>query len=187
MNAMSAARPLPEPWTIEDFLAWERRQPERYEWLDGRILMMTGGTAAHAIIKGNVFAHLRAALAGGRCRAIHEGLKVATPQASMYPDVLVVCGPLAPEEDVVREPVVIVEVLSRTTAGEDRGTKWVAYREIPSLRHYVLIAQDARRAEVFSRSGDEWTFRMVEPPEPLCLPDIGAELRLDDIYEDSGR
>jgi Uma2 family endonuclease len=105
----------------------------------------------------------------------------------MYPDAVVVCGEIDFADDQARNPVAVFEVLSRSTESEDRGPKFVAYRSIGTLRHYVLIAQEARRAEVFSRSGDEWTFRIVEPPQALHLPDIGAELRLDDIYEDSGR
>jgi Uma2 family endonuclease len=180
------AEPLPRPWTVEDFLAWERRQPERYEFVGGVIRMMVGGSNAHTIIKGNVFAALRGRLRGGPCRAMAEGAKVVTATASMYPDAVVVCGPIDLGEDQVRAPTVVVEVLSRSTEDHDRGAKWVAYRDLESLRHYLLIAQDGRRAEVYSREAKRWSLQVMTPPEGIALPAIGAELTFDEIYEDSG-
>jgi Uma2 family endonuclease len=114
-------QPLPKPWTVDDFLAWERRQPERYEFVGGVIRMMVGGSNAHTIIKGNVFAALRARLRGGRCRALAGGSKVVTTTATIYPDAIVVCAPIDLAEDQVRAPAVVVEVLSRSTEDHDRG------------------------------------------------------------------
>jgi Uma2 family endonuclease len=178
--------PLPKPWTVEDFLAWERRQPERYEFVGGVIRMMVGGSNAHTIIKGNVFAALRSRLRGGRCRALAEGSKVVTATATMYPDAIVVCGPIDLAEDQVRAPTVVVEVLSRSTEDHDRGAKWVADRDLAALRHYVLVAQDVRRVEVYSREAKRWSLQVLAPPEAVALPAIGAELTSDEIYEDSG-
>jgi Uma2 family endonuclease len=179
--------PLPKPWTVEDFLEWEAQQPDRYEFIDGRILGMVGGSAAHATIKGNVFAVLRARLQGGPCRVFVESLKVVTVVASHYPDVVVTCTPVQPGDDQIREPVVVVEVLSRTTADRDRSAKWVAYQDIPSLQHYVLVAQDRRRVELFTRTGDSWNLRIIRlPAHRVELAAIGVELTLDEIYEDSG-
>jgi Uma2 family endonuclease len=180
------SQPLPKPWTVEDFLAWERRQPERYEFSGGLIRMMVGGSNAHTIIKGNAFAALRAGLRGGRYRAMAEGSKVVTPSATMYPDAIVVCGPIDLAEDRVRAPTVVVEVLSRSTEDHDRGAKWVAYRDLESLQHYVLIAQDARHVEVYSREAKRWSLQVLAPPEAVALPAIGARLTFDEIYEDAG-
>jgi Uma2 family endonuclease len=164
--------PLPKPWTVDDFLAWERRQPQRYEFVGGVIRMMVGGSNAHTIIKGNVFAALRARLQGGQCRALAEGAKVVTATATMYPDAIVVCGPIDLGEDQVRAPAVVVEVLSRSTEDHDRGAKWVAYRDLASFQHYLLIAQDERRVEVYSREAKRWSLQVVAPPDPLPLPAI---------------
>jgi Uma2 family endonuclease len=178
---------LPKPWTVDDFIAWEKQQPERYEFVDGVVFMMVGGSAAHTIIKGNVFTALAARLQSKSCRALTEGLKVVTPLNVHYPDVTVTCTPLAPLDDQIREPVVVVEVLSRSTADRDRGSKWVGYRELSSLQHYVLIAQDRRRVEVFTRTADGWSLHLAEPPErTVALPAIAVELDLDGIYADSG-
>ena len=178
---------LPQPWTVEDFLAWEAQQPERYELIDGMVLMMVGGSAAHTIIKGNVFNALTARLRGKPCRALTEGLKVVTPINVHYPDVAVICTPIEPADDRIREPVVIVEVLSRSTGDRDRGAKWVGYRELPSLQHYVLVVQDRRRVEVYTRTGEGWSLRLFEPLiAAVSLPAIGVEVALEEIYAASG-
>jgi Uma2 family endonuclease len=181
------ASALPRPWTVDDFLAWESQQPERYEFIDGMVFMMVGGSAAHTIIKGNVFGALSSRLRGGRCRALTEGLKVVTPENVHYPDVTVTCTPIQPTDDQIHEPVVIVEVLSRSTGDRDRGAKWVGYRTLRSLQHYVLIAQDRRRVEVYTRSDEGWTLRLFEPPDRrVPLSAMKLELDVDQIYEDSG-
>jgi Uma2 family endonuclease len=177
---------LPKPWTVDDFLAWERQQPERYEFVDGVVRMMVGGSNAHTIIKGNVFAALRERLRGRPCRALPEGSKVVTSTTTMYPDALVVCGPIDVAEDQIRQPAVVVEMLSRSTEDHDRGAKWVAYRDIEGLRHYLLIAQGRRRVEVYSRDGEHWTLRILQPPDAVALAAVGVQLSFDEIYEDSG-
>lgn len=178
---------LPKPWTVEDFLEWEAQQPERYEFIDGLILGMVGGSAAHATIRDNITGALRARLRGTPCRAFGESLKVVTDIASHYPDVVVTCAPVHPTDDQIREPVVVIEVLSRTTADRDRSAKWVGYQDVPSLQHYVLVAQDRRRVELFTRTGDSWNLRIIRAPaHRVVLPAIGIELTLDEIYEDSG-
>ena len=171
------SEPLPKPWTVEDFLAWERTQPERYEFIDGVVRTMGGGTAAHTAIKGNVFAALLVRLRGKSCRPFAEGLKVATPTAMLYPDAIVVCTPVDPQDDHVREPVVVVEVLSESTAERDHGFKRWAYRTIPLLLHYVLIAQDEPLVEVASPDPDgAWRSVLLARARRHAAPG-GAERR----------
>ena len=147
--------------------------------------MMVGGSNAHTIIKDNVITALRAHLRGQPCRALGEGPKVVTATATMYPDAIVECGPIDLAEDQVRAPTVVVEVLSRSAEDHDRGAKW-AYRDLESLQHYLLIAQDERRVEVYSREAKRWSLQVVAPPDVVVLPAIGAQLTFDEIYEDSG-
>ncbi len=122
-------------WTVEDFLAFEVQEPERYEFVDGVVRMMTGGSVAHGIIKSNMANSLNAALGEGPCIAIVDELKVVTETAVMYPDVVVACGPLAPDDDRISDPAVVVEVLSPTTERHDRIAKWREYQRIGSLQH----------------------------------------------------
>jgi Uma2 family endonuclease len=104
----------------------------------------------------------------------------------MYPDAIVVCGPIDLAEDQVRAPTVVVEVLSRSTEDHDRGAKWVAYRDLESLQHYLLVAQEARRVEVYSREAKRWSLQVLMPPEAVALSAVGVQLTSDEIYQDSG-
>jgi Uma2 family endonuclease len=182
------ARARPHSWTVEDFLAYESEEPERYEFVDGIVRMMTGGSAAHSAIKGNLFAELRSCLRSGPCRVDVDDLKVVTATAVMYPDVLVICRPLAPDDDRVSDPTVVVEVLSPTTERHDRIAKWREYQRIVSLQHFVLVEQAERRVEVYSRTETGWALASIEPPDDtVALGAIGARLSLEAIYEGSGR
>src|SRR5438874_13714798 len=101
--------------TIEEFLAWERNQPERYEFAHGVVTMMTGGSAAHVTIAMNLAFALRAALRGSGCRPFGSDMKVIANDTVRYPDVSVVCRPVDDKDNRITEPVVIVEVLSPAT------------------------------------------------------------------------
>jgi Uma2 family endonuclease len=182
------ARARPHPWTVEGFLAFEAEEPERYEFVDGIVRMMTGGSAAHSAIKTNLTNALNTALRDGPCRAYVDDLKVVTAAAVMYPDVVVTCRPLAPDDDRVPDPTVVVEVLSPTTERHDRIAKWREYQRIGSLQHFVLVEQAERRVEVYSRTETGWALASIEPPEDMVtLQSICASLSLEAIYEGSGR
>ena len=182
------AKARPQPWTVEEFLAFEAEEPERYEFVDGIVRMMTGGSAAHSAIKLNTAIALKAALGAGPCRIDVDDLKVVTETAVMYPDILVICRPLAPDDDRVADPTMVVEVLSPTTETHDRIRKWRQYQTIASLQHFVLIAQSERRIEVYTRQRDGWQLAVVEPPEDtVALQAVDARLSLEAIYEGSGR
>ena len=183
---MAEARP--RAWTLEEFLAFEAGELERYELVGGIVRMATGGTAAHSAIKGNVVFALDEALRRGQCRALVSDLKVLTPTAVLYPDVLVTCRPLAPDDDRLSDPTAVVEVLSPASETFDRIYKWREYKRIASLRHYVLIEQKERRIEVYMRERDGWQLAVVEPPEDaVALQAIDACLSLAAIYDGSGR
>jgi len=137
--------------TLDDFLAWEHEQPDRYQRLGGVVRMMTGGTIDHNRITLNVADGLRRRLAGGDCETFVNDVKVVTPTEDvMYPDVVVACGAIPGKATVLPNPVVVVEVLFESTAARDHGRKRWAYQTIPSLRHYVLVDQDEVGVEVAS-------------------------------------
>ncbi|MCK6451911.1 MAG: Uma2 family endonuclease [Alphaproteobacteria bacterium] len=181
-----AAGTFPKPWTVEDFLAWESQQEDRYEFVDGILRAMTGGTVDHATIIGNVFGALRERLRGGPCRAYTPDLKVKAGENVMYPDVVVVCAPSDPKATEVTDPVVVVEVLSKSTSDYDRGRKWLAYQSISTLAHFLLVSQDECRIDAFRRMENGWfseTFSDVEGQ--IVLSAINARLNVRDIYEGS--
>jgi Uma2 family endonuclease len=117
-------------------------------------------------------------------------LRVLSTGLATYPDVTVVCGPIErdPENDeTFTNPIVLVEVLSKSTAGYDREEKFAHYRRIPSLREYVLVSQREHRIEHLSRNEDgSWTLRDTTRPSALRLASIGCELSFDDVYGAQG-
>ena len=155
----------PRHATPEEYLAVERASETRSEYFAGDIVAMTGASRAHNLIVLNVGAELRAQLRGRACESYVEGMRVKVVAAGVYtyPDVVVVCGePVFEDEqvDTVLNPTLIVEVLSPSTERYDRGRKLEHYRKIPSLSEYILIAQDARRIEWYTRQeGGLWSYR----------------------------
>jgi Uma2 family endonuclease len=171
--------------TLEDFLAWEREQPQRYERVSGVIRMMTGGTIDHNRITLNIADALRQRLRGGDCEVFTSDVKVVTPAGDvMYPDVVVACGDIPGKATVLDAPVVIVEMLSESTAERDHGRKRWAYQTIPSLRHYVLVDQDEGGVEVTSPNADG-TWRSVilrNRGDRLELSALQMEIGLDEVF-----
>ncbi len=171
--------------SLDEFLAWEREQPMRYEYAGGIATMMTGGSLAHATITINLASALRQALRGTGCRPFASDAKVIANETIRYPDVSVTCQPIKDRDDIVPEPVVVFEVISPGTEREDRGRKKFDYFAIPSLRHYAIVEQEARRIDLYSKSGETWTNDIVEGSAVLKLSAIGVEIGLDAIYEDT--
>jgi Uma2 family endonuclease len=134
---MSIAQP--RPMTREQFLAWEAKQELRYEFDGFQPVAMTGGTAAHAVIQHNLHTVVGGRLGGGPCRFYGSDLKIETVNHFRYPDGFVVCSPVAPRATMVRDPVVIFEVLSDSTARTDLVTKNQEYAAIETVRRYIVL------------------------------------------------
>jgi Uma2 family endonuclease len=185
MLKVARARPTPpQPWTVDEFLAWEREQEERYEYAGGVVRMMVAGTLDRNTIAGNVFSGLRSQLRGSPCRVFVEAVKVVSDAATMYPDAVVTSAPGSGQSDVVPAPEVVVEVLSRSTQGFDRGPKLDAYQQIASLRQYVLIAQEEIRVSAYERDQGGWRYRTLQDPDArLGFAVGGATLTLAEIYQ----
>jgi Uma2 family endonuclease len=171
--------------SLDEFLAWEREQPERYEYTGGVATMMTGGSLDHSTIASNLWTALRDSLRGGACRAFRGDTKIIANNSIRYPDLSVTCTPVRGDEDTVLEPVLVVEVVSPSTEREDRGHKKFDYFSTLSIQQYAIIEQDARRVDLYTRSGDRWTDEIIEGDAVLKLSSIGAEISLDAIYEDT--
>jgi Uma2 family endonuclease len=171
--------------SLDEFLAWERDQPERYEYAGGVVTMMTGGSAAHVTIAMNLAFALRHALRGTGCRPFGSDMKVIANHTVRYPDISVICHPVGDRDNHLSDPVVIIEVISPSTEREDRGRKKFDYFATPSIRQYALIEQDKRRIDLYTRTGDVWTDEIVEGNSVLKLSSIGVEISLDTIYEDT--
>jgi len=174
--------------TYAEYLAAEAASDIRHEYLNGEVWAMAGGTPEHAALALAVGSELRQALRGRPCRAYSADLRIRVVDTglSTYPDVSVVCGQLETaldDKDAVTNPIVLVEVLSESTEGYDRGAKAAHYRRIPSLREYVLVAQAEPRIEVFRRAeSGRWELLEARAGETIEIASIGARLDVAALY-----
>jgi Uma2 family endonuclease len=175
---------LRKPMTLAEFLEWEERQPLRYEFDGVGPVAMTGGAAGHADIQANLAAALRTRLRGKPCRFYGSDLKFQVADGQVrYPDGMVVCSSIDRTATVVYDPVVVFEVLSPSTARDDRIVKAREYQATPSVQRYVMLEQDGVSATVYARSGETWTHEILIADSVLALPEIGVELPLAELYE----
>ncbi len=172
-----------KPMTLQEFLSWEERQELKYEFDGTQPVAMTGGTANHSALQGNLAASLITRLRGKPCRFHGSDLKTEVAGSIRYPDGFVVCTPVAPRQTVVRDPVVVFEVLSPSTAGTDLITKNNEYAATRSIQRYVMLHQDRMGAIVFARSGDDWVGHVLGAEAILQMPEIGIEVPLAELYE----
>jgi Uma2 family endonuclease len=157
---MATAAPQEDwPRSIAEFQAWHARQPERWEFIEGWPRLMAPASMTHSIIKRNVFRALDHALGVGPCEVLVDGPQILTDEISAIPDVVVTCAALELTTPVVAEPAIIVEVMSPASEADDTGRKWLCYQKIPSLKHYLVLAQDRCLVQVHSRAGDLWRER----------------------------
>jgi Uma2 family endonuclease len=176
-------------YTPEEYLALERHAEFKSEYIDGRIVAMTGASSSHAFIAGNIHAELRARLRGGPCRAWANDMRVQIQggRRYAYPDVVAFCGTarfVDGVSDTLTNPVLIVEVLSPTTEAYDRGEKFTHYRAIETLQEYVLVAQDRVMVERLVRHGEFWMFSAFSDlDQEVELTSVGCTIPLREIYE----
>jgi Uma2 family endonuclease len=169
--------------TLNEFLAWEQTQELRYEFDGFEPIAMSGGTAAHAELQRNLAIAVGGRLRGGPCRFYGSDLKIESDGSSRYPDGFVVCSPVAGRETIIRDPVVIFEVLSDSSARIDLVTKNREYAATPSVMRYVVLAQDAMAGTMFERIGGDWVGHLLDEHSVLRMPEIGIEVKLAELYE----
>jgi Uma2 family endonuclease len=174
-----------KPMSLDEFLAWEREQPERHEFDGFTIVAMTGASLPHVVMTMNIAFALREALRGTGCRPFANDAKVLAGNSVRYPDISVTCRPYQDSDDIVPDPIVIIEVVSLTTERTDRGRKKFEYFAIPSLRHYATFEQDERLIDLYTRTEAGWVNEIVAETGVLSLSSLGVELPLDVIYEDT--
>ena len=171
-----------------EYVAAEAASEVRHEFLNGEVWAMAGGTPEHAALAASMIGELRTALRGKPRRTYSADLRIRVPETglSTYPDAAVVCGELvtaADDEHAAVNPVVLVEVLSETTEGYDRGAKAAHYRRIPSLREYVLVSQAEPRIEVHRRTeSGRWEILEARPGESIELSSLGIRLDVAAVY-----
>lgn len=177
-------------FTPDEYLALERQSEIRHEFLDGTVYAMAGESLAHSTICFNLNVAIGLQLRGTSCRGLSPNMKVRAGEAGLYayPDLTVVCGePIFHDKhrDVLLNPTVIFEVLSRSTQTYDRGEKFERYKAIETLTDYVLVSQDRPRLEHFSRQpGGTWSRAELEGADAaLKLDSVNCRVALADIYD----
>ena len=175
--------------SLEEYFEILQKDPEHaYEYLDGEIYMMTGGTPDHAIITSNVIGILKGALRGRGCIVYSSDLYVQLSEKHrVCPDVTVSCDPRdRGAEDAIHYPTLVVEVLSPTTEARDRGQKALQYRACSSIQEYLLVSSDAQIIELVRRERNGfWMLQTLSPGDSLELTSVSVRFPVGDVYEDT--
>lgn len=185
---MAPADPALRPGTRpEAYLAAERVSEAKHELWSGEVFATAGASYAHNEIVTNLARELSERLRDRPYDVLPSDMKVFVPTKSgfVYPDLSVVCGEPRfhdGERDVLLNPILVVEVLSDTTERFDRGDKFAGYRAVESIRQVLLVSQDQRRVEVFTRAGPRWILDDVTGSDVARLEALGCELPLDEVY-----
>jgi len=188
---MIAIPKQPQKMTVEEYLVWEPEADIRYEYVNGEILAMTGGTIPHNEIALNFYAALRPFLRSRGCKITVSDVKlqVSTQQQNniyYYPDIIVTCDP----EDVkarkfIQNPILIAEVLSPSTANKDRVEKFLHYLKMPSLQEYLLIDSEKISVERYCRGeGRMWLYYPYGDGEVITLSSLDFDLPMELLYQD---
>ncbi len=174
----------------EDYLEIERAAERKSEYLNGEMWAMAGATESHTVIVSNLVANIHAQFKGRPCRVYSADMRVEVDTTGLYtyPDVVLVCGErqfIDDRRDTLLNPLVIIEVLSPSTADYDRGAKFAHYRQLESLQEYLLVAQNERHVMHYLRQPDKrWLleeFRSLE--DVIDLPSVTCRLSMAEVYE----
>jgi Uma2 family endonuclease len=181
-------RPRQSEFTADEFIAWALEQPTgRYELDNGAVVAMAPERASHAVAKLNAVIALRNAIGarGLPCRAFPDGMSVRVSDRTVYePDALVRCGPPLPGDAVeIADPVIVVEVVSPSSRGVDRGVKLASYLLLPSLRHYLIVDTDKRVVIHHRRDEDDQIVVRIVHDGSLNLDPPGLTIEAGDIFD----
>ncbi len=173
-------------FTASAFLDWDSTQTIKHEYIDGEVFAMAGVQLNHARAAGNMYLALRSHLRSTPCQTFMSDVKLRVEAANcyFYPDLFVTCSPADRADPLIqREPTLIVEVLSPSTAAFDRGQKFAAYRQLPSLQEYVLIDTDARVADVYRKGADGlWVLHPFAKGDTVSLASLDLEISAADLF-----
>ncbi|GAA4201015.1 Uma2 family endonuclease [Pedobacter jeongneungensis] len=177
-------------YTVEEYLAMEKESTEKHEYFQGEIFAMSGATFNHNLIFSNVFGLLFSKLKGSTCIPFGSDMRMNIPENTLftYPDISVYCNEikhLSEDEDTILQPTVIIEILSPSTKNYDRGKKFKLYKDIPSLKEYIMIDSESVSVEAYYVN-DEKNWLLTEYKEisdTLTLVSMGFNIALSDIYK----
>ncbi|WP_017325746.1 Uma2 family endonuclease [Synechococcus sp. PCC 7336] len=178
---------LQDYMTFAEYLAWEAEQELKYEYVDGQVYAMTGGTLAHSAIAARLCAAIINRIAGKPCQVFSPDAKVCISELGpcFYPDVSVSCDRRdLSANQFLQHPCLIVEILSPSTEAYDRGKKFAQYRRIETLQEYVLVSSEAIAVEVYRRANSgKWEYIPYGPEDKLQLNSLDLNIPVADLYE----
>lgn len=177
-------------FTMEEYLEFERTEEEKHEYYRGEIFAMSGAKVPHNIIAGNLFSELKQKLKGQSCRPFTSDQRIHIPLNSLftYPDISIICGDIETKDNDdwnALNPSVIIEVLSSGTKGYDRGEKFRLYREIASLKEYILVDSGSVLVEAhyINKEGHWEQVNYKNIKDNLPVRTVMVTIPLADIYE----
>lgn len=178
--------------SVSEYIKQEIESNTKYEYHDGKIYALAGGTLNHGLISGNIFSKMMNKLEskGSNCMPFNSDIKlhISSSNSYVYPDSMVVCGDFQhsqEDENSIVNPVLIVEVLSKSTAEYDRGDKFYLYRQIPTFREYILIEQKKHVVDVHFKheNSDLWRITRYQGLDKIVkLQSIGIEISMKELY-----
>lgn len=177
--------------SIKSYVEYEYSTESKHEYERGEILMMSGGTINHGILCGNAYNELRNEIGKDpkNCRVIGSEVRIHIEKAEsiVYPDAMVICGEIEVSEDdkdAVINPILVVEVLSKSTESYDRGDKFYKYRQLDSLKEYILIDQAKAVVETFyKKENNIWEISRIAGLDQLIeIKSIGVNLKMEELY-----
>jgi Uma2 family endonuclease len=182
---MISSAPSP-PMTAAEYLDWEPQQEQRYEYINGEIIAMTGGTVPHNDIAINLLTSLLPQVRASGCRINMADVKLCVNETGLYyyPDLMVSCHPQdLNARKFIQFPKLIVEVLSPGTADKDRTDKFTDYQGIPTLQEYLLISSEKISAECYRRGeGRMWLYYPYTSGDSIALESLGTTVSIEQLY-----
>lgn len=176
-------------YTIEEYLEMERASHVKHEYYQGEVFAMSGASDNHNFIFSNVFGGMFPLLRKHGCRPLGSDMRMHIPENTLYtyPDISIYCGqPTTTDEnrDTAVNPTIIIEILSKSTRNYDRGIKFKLYRDIPTLKEYVLIDSENTGVDVWHVDTDKnWACKEYKTlEETVLIPTVDVSLSMQDIY-----
>ncbi len=179
---------LKRRYSFEEYLKLEKQEGIRYEYYSGEVYTMAGGSMNHSDVSDNINGVLKSAFAEKECRSFQENLKIELGKGKsyVYPDVVLTCNNADVEDGyIIRNPLLIVEVLSPSTESYDRNVKWHQYRRMSSLKYFLFVSQERPFVEMYSRSQPNalYVYQAFDDMEDVIqFPELDFSLSLQQIY-----
>ncbi len=177
-------------YTAAEYLAMEKEADTKHEFFQGEIFAMAGASITHVIISTNLIVQIASKLKGNPCQPYGSDMRIHIPENTLftYPDISIICGEVIPsrdDEDTAIEPVVLIEILSPSTKNYDRGGKFKLYRDIPSLKEYILVDSEVIGIEAFRlNAGGHWELEEYKTENSvLAINTVSLSIPVREIYE----